>query len=251
MYEGIIRSIFYAGCALLGCLVACASIKGLEGLAGLGQGPNSNKNFKWFCFGMVWMVVCSGMKAAATGGRRSTGMTLIELAVTLAIVAILTVIAAPSMRDVLMNLRMSSQSNEVVGMFQFARSEAVRLGRPVTVSPADGSDWSQGWVVETDLDQLSTNSNLEELRTFRAFSDSTTLTNADGVVAIRFLPSGRFELDGSLYPDSTTDLPQLVMCDSRSGEIGRIIVLSYSGQPRVKKPALDSSGNVVAATDPC
>jgi len=198
------------------------------------------------------MVVFSGMTAGGAGGGRGAGMTLIELAVTLAIVAILTVIAAPSMRDVLMNMRMSSQSNEVAGMFQFARSEAARLGRPVTVSPADGSDWSAGWVVETDLDQDATDSTpLEQLRTFRAFSDGTTLTNGDGVVAIRFLPSGRFELDGSLYPDSTTDLPQLVMCDSRSGEMGRVIVLSYSGQPRVKKPVLDSSGNVAAATDPC
>jgi type IV fimbrial biogenesis protein FimT len=61
------------------------------------------------------------------------GFTLIELMVTIAVVAILLAIAAPSFTSLINNNRLTAQANEVVVSLQQARMEAVRRNRSVTV----------------------------------------------------------------------------------------------------------------------
>lgn len=90
--------------------------------------------------------------------RHPRGFTLLELMVTLAIIAILTRVAAPSVIAMMKNNRTFSEANTFVGDLQFARAEAVKRGQPVTVCPssngttcvASSNNWEAGWIVFSD-----------------------------------------------------------------------------------------------------
>lgn len=74
------------------------------------------------------------------------GFTLIEMMVTVAIMAIVATIAAPSFVDMIRNNRVTTAANDVLSAMQLARSEAIRQRRPITVCAGadactDSTDW--------------------------------------------------------------------------------------------------------------
>jgi type IV fimbrial biogenesis protein FimT len=78
--------------------------------------------------------------------RDSCGFTLLEVMITVAIVAVLTALAFPSYREFTMRMTVSNNTNELVGALSTARSEAVKRGRQVAVI-ANGGNWANGWQV--------------------------------------------------------------------------------------------------------
>ncbi|MCK5769780.1 GspH/FimT family pseudopilin [Algiphilus sp.] len=91
--------------------------------------------------------------------RPTTGFTLIELLVTVAVAAILAVVAVPGFRSLMQGNRAATQTNTLVSALTFARSEAIRRGTTVSMCPSSnqtsctgGTDWSVGWVVFRDAD---------------------------------------------------------------------------------------------------
>lgn len=78
--------------------------------------------------------------------RRAQGFTLVELLVTVAIVAILAALAYPNYREFLINSAVSDNTNNLIGALNMARSEAVKRGRPTAVIAYTGS-WADGWQV--------------------------------------------------------------------------------------------------------
>jgi type IV fimbrial biogenesis protein FimT len=91
------------------------------------------------------------------GARHPAGVTLPELLVAMTIAGILVTIGVPSFRHVTTQNRMAGEANSLLGDLQFARGEAVKEGRPVTVcSSSDGAtcsastSWDGGWIVFAD-----------------------------------------------------------------------------------------------------
>jgi len=91
--------------------------------------------------------------------RKNKGFTLIEIMVTVAIVAIFASIAVPSFTQMIKNNQISRATNEVVGGLILARSEALKRSNNVTLCASSNqtscsgtSDFSGGWMVFLDCD---------------------------------------------------------------------------------------------------
>lgn len=81
------------------------------------------------------------------------GLTLIELIVVLALLAIVAGIAAPGMRSFAAGVRVKSLANELTSDLLVARSEALKRNVSVTVAP-NGGGWQAGWTVRTAADLM-------------------------------------------------------------------------------------------------
>src|ERR1043165_1245229 len=87
---------------------------------------------------------------------RHRGFTLIELMLGITVLAILLGIGVPSFNEMIRNNRLVEQSNELVAVLNYARSESLTRGIRVSACPANGNvcsggtDWNTGILVFTD-----------------------------------------------------------------------------------------------------
>ncbi|MDO8906340.1 GspH/FimT family protein [Hydrogenophaga sp.] len=87
---------------------------------------------------------------------RHAGFTLIELMVTVAMAAILAALATPSFRELIEAQRLRDTAFGLVSDLTLARSEAIKRGGNVAITPVADA-WSGGWTVAVvdGGDQLS------------------------------------------------------------------------------------------------
>ena len=78
------------------------------------------------------------------------GFTLIDILITMSIIAIVSSFAVPGMQSIVDKNRMATVSNEFVGSLQLARSEAIKRGAGRLIMRRNSTEWESGWQVFVD-----------------------------------------------------------------------------------------------------
>jgi type IV fimbrial biogenesis protein FimT len=162
---------------------------------------------------------------------RSPGFTLVELMVTLAVVAVVAAIAAPSYKNFLLDSRMSAEANEFLTSVNLARSEAIKRNETVSMCKsssgtacATSGNWAQGWIIFADRDGTvgAFGGSDVILRIHGPLTADSTLIGTTNVASyISFIPDGRSEVSPGAAQAGTVDL-----CVSGASAKGRRLTLA-------------------------
>lgn len=127
--------------------------------------------------------------------QRDIGFTLVEMMVVVAIVVILSAVSVPSFRGTIQSFRAQSTASTLRGALQFARSEAIKQGIPVTMcvssngsSCTSGNSWQSGWITFADPNADKTVGTLLKLQ--KALTSTDTLVADQSVGAVTFSRDG-------------------------------------------------------------
>jgi type IV fimbrial biogenesis protein FimT len=162
--------------------------------------------------------------------RRAGGVTLIELMVAVAVLAVLAAAAIPNFKSFLHNSRLSADATRLFADLELARSEAARRNTTVTICPLDSGnkcadDWTLPRIVFVDADNDGTYSNTEELiRNSDPLQATTVITAANlGATPDRV----RMRSTGS----SSTPTASWKFCERNSTAAGQTVSMTGSGRP--------------------
>jgi len=172
--------------------------------------------------------------------RQVKGFTLVELVVTLAVLALMLSIGIPSLKAAAQSIKLNAVTNSFVSHLYMARGEAIkRNSRVVVCKSADGQSctsaggWEQGWIVFHDLNNDGLRDAAEDvIARGQALPANFRLTgNLSVANYVSFASTGGTKLVGGGFQAGT-----LMLCNqSASGGEGRQIILNAVGRTRVQK----------------
>jgi len=154
--------------------------------------------------------------------KKQNAFTLIELIVTMVILAILAAIAAPSLAAMVANNRSASLGREIAAGINLARAEAIKRGGRVSICvssngascAAAGTSWSAGWMIFVDSTTSAIGAPVVAIPIQHRQGDSrTSVTVVKGSTAQSYL---RFTSMGMLAR-AATDTGLIVITSQYSG----------------------------------
>ena len=159
--------------------------------------------------------------------RGARGFTLLELIIAVAVLGILSTLAAPAFNDLILASRARSAASDVYTSLIFARSEALKRNANVAIVP--NGTWTNGWQV------LAGATLLRDQQTVASLSiECPGGTNCNATITYR--------RDGRL----NNATPQMVIYVSGNNRVqARCISVDPSGRPNIR---VDTNNN---AADGC
>jgi type IV fimbrial biogenesis protein FimT len=173
-------------------------------------------------------------------GRRQSGVTALELMVTMAIVAILLAAGVPAFKNYAWNLRMRTAIDTLRADMTLARGRAISHNIQTIICPAanagdcsGNSQWQDGWIVFTDLNGDRHRQDSETLIRHAGAVEFLSISSSRARTYLRFQPNGS-------APGSNISI---LFCDKRGAEYAGKIIVSNSGRIRTETEAYQSTTN--------
>jgi type IV fimbrial biogenesis protein FimT len=178
--------------------------------------------------------------------NKTSGFTIMELMIVIAIAGILVAVGIPSFRNLVKDNCLTTGTNLLVSSFQQARSEAVKRSTTLTITASNAgvstNEWGNGWTVTINEDS-NNNSVLDTGEDFDGdglLGDGTTYPEATfrivtlSCTGTTMDETGNdtvfvYESDGFIDDPGTFDV-----CDDRTGETGKQITLNAVGRPNTE-----------------
>lgn len=156
------------------------------------------------------------------------GFTLVELMVTIAVLAIVLAIAIPGMDELTLSNRLGAYANNLVASTHLARGEAIKRNAVVTMCVStDGENcaaggWEQGWIVLAG-------ENVVHIQ--QAVASGFKISESGGLAALDFQPTG-FGATQAIF----------TVCRSTPtvGGRERVVTVSPTGRPSVERTSAGS-----------
>jgi len=178
------------------------------------------------------------MRKSFPSKSRFSGMTLIELLVTLSVLTILLLVGAPSFSDIMGRNRVTAYTNDFLNSLNYARSEAVTRGQRIVLCKssdaaqcAASGNWEQGWITFVDADNSATVTNGDTpLRAHGPLSGSETLTGTSDVITyVSYSDEGYTRLTSNAFQSGTLSFST---CDNTNRTV---IKISNTGRAHWEK----------------
>lgn len=164
-----------------------------------------------------------------------SGVTLIELLLTVAIMGVLAAIAAPSFNSWIQNSQIRNAANSIQDGLQHARTEAVRRNTATQFVFGDGSSWTMGCVNSNEScpATIESRASTEGSGNVVVAPDEDTITY-NGLGRVVPVPGSDINIDVSN--------PNGGACIASAGSMRCLrVVVSAGGQIRMCDPSLPSN----------
>ena len=168
----------------------------------------------------------------------STGVTIIELAVTLVVLAVLVAVAVPAFTRLLLDTDRATVLSELTAALNLARTEALGRGLPVVVcrssdaATCGSGSWEEGWLVfvNDDNDSPPVVDGGEEILKVRQESQPAYSL----VPVANYANFITYRADGSV-----NNLGRITYCDRRGVAEARALLVNRAGRVRVSRDTDD------------
>jgi len=163
--------------------------------------------------------------------KASQGLSLLDLLITVAVLAVLLHLAVPAFSGLIAEQRRLAFANELASGLRAARMEAVHRNRTVIVQPL-GGDWAQGWQMVVDESGRGIEDPTNPVILSRAGPWPITVrptANLETQVGFDYLGTPRLANRGALAGS-------FYLCEP-GAEAHRRVVIARSGRVRVTRSA--------------
>lgn len=172
--------------------------------------------------------------------RQQPGFTVLELIVTMAIIAVLLTTGVPAIEAYGLNLRMKTAMDQLQTDLKLTRGHAISHNIKTVICPANDSNdcsgqsaWQDGWIVFTDINGDRQKQDSEPLLKYSGALARLNINSSRSRTYLRFFPNGS-------APGSNITIR---FCDRRGAAKAGTITVSNSGRIRMQTDGSEPSEN--------